>query len=265
MGWLFWFLVEKRRVNAFLSLGLWAIGMLICVLGKELDGFKDYLRPEINSIQVTPYDDWKFCAPDILTKELDINNLRYNEGVFDLANSTLRAPRPLTPLMQMGPASPTPSIVLMGDSHAQAAYFGLNRLCHDMNRPGVFLAITTMPFWDKEHYGNTNYYFNKGKGEAIMKWLEANPCLTHIVITQFWRKRLEEPAFMHWDKKVEPMTHELFYNSFREFIKRIHDMGRHVILVTPGPEIPLLSPTRYVRIATRKGEFPIDLTPLSCT
>ncbi len=264
LGWLFWFLVEKRKVNAYLTLGLWAVGMLFCVLGKELDGFKDYLRPEINSIQVTPYDDWKFCDPSVLTKELDVQNLRYNEGVFDLANSTIRAPRPITPLMQLGPASATPGLLLLGDSHAQSAYFGLNRLCHDMNHPGVFLSITTMPFWDKEHYGNTSYYFNKAKGEALMKWLEANPCITHVIIAQFWRKRLEEPIFVHWDKSREPMTNELFYNSFREFVKRIHVMGRHVILMAPGPEIPLNSPTRYIRIATRKGEADIDLAPVSC-
>ncbi len=266
LGYLFWFLVEKRRIHIGITLTVWGVGMLICVFGKSTEGFRDYLRPEINRIQVAPYDDWKFCSPETLSNKLDKKKLVYSEHLLlDLANTTLPIPRPITPLMQLGPASATPSVVLIGDSHAHSSYFGLNRLLHDINIPGAYLCTTTMPFWDKEYPSNTSYFFNKDKAEALMAWLEANPCITHVIIAQYWRLRLKEPQFMHWDLSTEPMTQKIFYDTLREFVKRIHDMNKHVILLSPCPEIPINSPTRFIRIATRKNQDNPDLSPISCT
>lgn len=42
-------------------------------------------------------------------------------------------------------------------------------------------------------------------------------------------------------------------------------MKRHVIIMGTGPEITCASPTRHVRIATRKGKVSMDMAPLTCT
>lgn len=264
LAWLFWFLVEKRKINLYLTLGLWITGLLLSIAGKSTDGFKDYLYPESNSIGLPVYNDWEFCAPEVLSAERDNKELRYSSGIMLLTNTTKRQPKTSTPVMQMGPASATPSLLLIGDSHAQAAYLGLNRLCHELNHPGAYLASIVLPFWDREIYVNESYYLNKNKGEAIMRWIEANPCVTHIMIAQFWRIR-ENKVHQHWDKSSEPMSLELYYKSLREFVKRIHDMGRHVIILNPGPEIPSKKPARYIRLAVRKGVTDMDLAPLTCT
>ncbi len=266
LGYLFWFLVEKRRIHGILALVLWGIGMFICVQGKSTKGFRDYLRPEINNIRVTPYDDWQLCDPNILTEKLDVVNLKYNEDIFNLANTTRRRPKTINPLLQMGPASASPSVVLIGDSHAQAAYFGMNRLCHEMNVSGVMLSTTVIPLWDYYIRSNSGYFFTEAKAEALMQWLEAHPCLTHVVIAQHWRHRMVSAPFVHWDKRIEPMTTEIYYNALKTFIKRIKDMNKQVILVGPGPEIPLRSPTRLIRLAMRKNNLDkVDMTPISCT
>jgi peptidoglycan/LPS O-acetylase OafA/YrhL len=264
LAWLFWFLVEKRKVNLYLALGLWITGLLLSIAGKSTNGFKDYLYPESNSIGIPTYNDWEFCAPEVLSTERDSKELRYSSGIMILTNTTKRQPKPSTPVMQMGPASATPSLLLIGDSHAQAAYLGLNRLCHELNHPGAYLSSIILPFWDREFYINESYYLNKAKGEAIMRWIEANPCITHVMIAQYWRIR-ENKVYQHWDLSSEPMTLDLYYKSLREFVMRIHNMGRHVIILNPGPEIPSKKPDRYIRLAVRKGITDIDLAPLTCT
>lgn len=266
LGYLFWFLIEKRRFPIILTLVLWGIGMFICVQGKSTKGFRDYLRPEINNIRITPCDDWKICNPSILSDKLDTDNLKYNEDIFNLANTTLRRPKTKSPLLQMGPESATPSVVLIGDSHAQAAYFGMNRLCHEMNLPGVMMSTTIIPLWDYHIYANSGYFFTEAKAEALLQWLEAHPCLTHVVLAQHWRYRMVSAPFTHWDKKVEPMTPEVYYNALKTFLKRIKELNKQIILIGPGPEIPLRSPTRLIRLATRRNNLDtVDMSPISCT
>lgn len=265
ISWSFWFLVEKRRISILLTLALWGIAMAMCVAGKEYEGFKDYLRPEINAIAVTPYDEWQACEPGTLDNDFDQKNLQMNKSFVDLANTSRRLPGTEALLLQMGPASKTPSLLLIGDSHAQSMYFGLNKICTELNHPGVLLCTTLMPFWDYQIRINSEYYYDQKKGEALMKWIKANPCITHIIIAQYWRTRRLATTVTHWDNTKEGMTNELMYKSLREFVKRIHDMNRHVILMGAGPEIPCTSPTQYIRVATRRGISEIDLEPLSCT
>lgn len=264
LGWLLWFLIEKRRINLYWTAGIWATTMVLCVLGKETEGFKDYLRPELNTINVTPYDEWKACEPGTLENEFNQKELRKNKSFLDLANTTRPLPPTEAMLLQMGPASKTPKVLLLGDSFGQAMYFGLNKLCGDLNTPGAFLCTTLVTLWDYHMYVNSEYCSLRGRNEAVMKWIEANPCITHVVLSQYWRSRYRD-TFVHWDGSVEPMTPDLYYNALREYAKRIHDMGRHVIVIGPGPEIEMQKPTRYSRITKRKGITDIDLGPLSCT
>ena len=265
ISWFFWFLVEKRKIGIICTLILWVLAMALCVAGKEYKGFKDYLRPELNAIQITPYDEWQACEPGTLDNDFDQKNLLMNRSFVDLANTSRRLPKTEAFLLQMGPASKTPHLLLVGDSHAQSMYFGLNKACTELNHPGVLLCSTIMPFWDLQAKLSSDYYFDQKKGEALMKWIKANPCITHVVIAQFWRTRSTSKTFTHWDNSREPMTHELLYQSLREFVKRIHDMDRHVILMGAGPEIPCSNPPRHIRISVRKGESEPDMAPLSCT
>ncbi len=265
LGWLFWHFVEKRKFKAYPTLALWAICMIICVLGKTLDEIKNKMHPEVQAIQHTHYDDWKFCDASTLANELDIENMPYNDNVFDLDRTSRKRPIPATPLMVMGPESPTPSLLLIGDSHANSAYFGLNRLCQEMNLPGVYHTATFIPMWDYEAHVSKTYFINKDKAEAFVKWLKANPCITHVIIAQFWRTRLNNPRFAHWNGKVDRMSKELMHHALRDFIKQIHDLGRHVILLGPTPETKCSNPLRHVRTAVRKGQNPLDLSLMTDT
>ena len=167
--------------------------------------------------------------------------------------------------MQMGTESTEPKVLLIGDSHAQASYYGLNKLCEDLNVPGVYLASIILPYWDRYHYLGETYFYNREKAEALIKWLEANPCITHVIISQFWRARLEVDEYIHWDNKREKMTEDLYFNSLREFLQRIKKLNRHVILVGPGPEIKDNALCRSIRLGARKGNSNINLAPISCT
>lgn len=264
LGWLLWFFIEKRRINIFWTIGLWALAMILCVIGKETDGFKDYLRPELNSIKITPYDEWQVCKPDTLANEFDQKAFCMSDSFAELAKTTLRLPKTDAMLLQMGPASPTPSVLLVGDSHAQSMYFGFNHLCRELNVPGAFICTTFVPLWDYYIYASPRYYSDQVKAEALLKWIEANPCITHVVLAQYWRWRYKE-TFLRWDGSKCKMTEDVYYTALREFVKRIHDMGRKVIIIGPGPEHKTKSPTRYMRIAVRKGYSNPDMGPLSCT
>ena len=264
LGYLFWRFVEKVNFKWYTVLIAYCVTLVLCIVGKSTNGFNKILRAELNTIQVGAYDDWEVCQPGTLANCLDSQKLPYTPAVFAIARTNRAIPDLSVPLLQMGVPSTTPSVVLMGDSHAQSAYFGLNQLCRDMNISGAYLSIITLPFWDMEHYGDERYYFNREKGEALMEWLKANPSVTHVVLAQYWRKRLVVPQFEHWDKTVEPMSAEVLENSLREFVKRIHNMGKQVIILGPTPEIPTTKPARYVRLQTRLHGGVVNEGPLSC-
>ncbi len=261
LGWLFWFLIEKRKVNIFLTLGLWVICILFCYAGKKTDGFRKYLHPEINAIDATPLDYSRKCAAGTLSSMIDNKGLLY----VNAANSNKPAPSSQTILLRMGEASLNPSVVLMGDSHAIVAYYGLDKVCQNLGISGAYLNIIALPFWDNECPGEDRYFFNKAKGEGIMAWLEANPSITHVIIAQYWRLRLMESTYIHWDGRQEPMSPELLCQSLRKFVQKIKAMNKQVILLAPGPELAVPSPTKYVRYAHRRNKLPIDPAPISCT
>lgn len=266
LAWLFWFLVEKRRINIYATLGLWGITMLCCILGKSTKGFRNYIYPEINNIRLTPYDDWKFCRPDVLLNQFDLSKFTYHNGVIRLLCSTIPAPStPLTPLMQMGPESMEPRIVLIGDSHSQAAYAGLNNLCTELNIPGVCLSSIILPNWDMQHYLNSAYFYDESKAEALLKWLEANPCITHVFVGQYWQGRLNAPVFMHWDSRKEPMSMEIYSKTLRDFVLRVRALNKHVVLIGPTPEIKSSSPCKHIRTNARKGALTKNMKQLTCT
>ena len=265
LSYAFWYLVEKRKCHPIGIIAMWGLGMLLCILGKNTQGYKEYLRADINNIEVAPYDGWEFCRSDVLADKLHQPGIVFSDGVFSLAQTTRPVPEIKTPLLQIGPASHTPSFVLIGDSHAHSAYFGLHELCKELNKPGVFLSTTTMPFWDWAYPSKSNYFFNREKAEAILDWLAAHPCITHVIIAQHWRLRLEEDKYIHWDMQHEKNTPELLTSALREFLRRLNDIGKHAILLGPGPELHVDSPTRHIRIATRTGQVPINLAPISCS
>lgn len=266
LAYLFWHLVEKRHFKLSTTLIMWALAMGFSVLGKSTQGYKDYLRADINKIQITPFNDWKVCGPNVLANGMDTKNLVFSKGIFTIGATTAALPTMETPLMPMGPESETPSIVLIGDSHAQSAYFGLNHVCKELNIPGAYMGAIITPFWDKELPGGSNYCFNQARAEALLAWLKANPSITHVVIAQHWRLRLERKnAFVHWDKTREALTFDLLYQSLRTFVQKVNELDKHVILLGPCPELPINSPTRHIRLCTRRGEQPFDLAPITST
>ncbi len=267
LAYAFWFLIEKRRINLWGTIALWGISLGFCILAKEKDGFKDYVYPEINKIRIAPYDDWQFCKDDVLNNHLDKEALVYNSGVLHLTYTTRKKPRnPSTLLMQLGPESQEPRILLIGDSHAQAAYAGMNQLCHELNIPGVCLSSIILPNWDMDYYLNSTYFYNQKKAEAFIKWLAATPSITHVFIGQYWRYHpLIDEHFIHWDSTKEPMTMELYSASLREFINRVKALGKHVVLIGPAPEIKNPNPSRFIRQQARRRNTDMNLETLSCS
>ena len=261
LGWLFWFLVEKRKVNIFLTAGLFVLTLILCYAGKKTNGFKEYIHTEINSIVTPSLTVSGSCAPGALTNELENRSFMY----ADPTDTSKPIPTAAYLLANVGVQSQHPTLVLIGDSHANAAWFGLDKVCRDMGIAGAYFKPTIIPFWDKEFHLKGSYFINKTKTEALMTWLGANPSITHVVIGQFWRFRLEEAEFIHWDKRREPMTAEIFYTALRDFIQRIHAMNKKVILLAPGPELAIPNPTKYIRNCLRRGLPSIDPAPISCT
>lgn len=254
LSYLFWRGVEKRRLNKYLVMGLWCISMLICALSKKTEGFKDYVYPELNSIHPDAYSAPILCKPDVLANKLDTTSLApYSPNATG------------SPLFQMGPESTTPSVILIGDSHAHIALYGLDKMLGRMNIPGAFVSSIILPFWDIQLHQNATYYYTKERAEALLQWLEANPSITHVVIAQYWSLRFVHRNLRNWDNSPVILTPETYYQHLRDFILQIKALNKHVILLGPAPKIPHKTPAQVVRIAKRKKQDPMDLSAISCT
>ena len=265
LSYLFWQGVEKRSYNKYLVIGLWGICMLICVLSKKTSGFKDYVYPELNDIRPGVYADWKFCEPGILANKLDTTKLVYNDNITILAGCQKKPKTDGQPLLQMGPESTTPSVILLGDSHAQSSFFGLDKMLGRMDVPGAFLSSTILPLWDVQLHQNKTYFCTEEKVKALLQWLEVNPSITHVVIAQYWSLRFAHKNLKRWDNSPVFLTPEIYYQHLRDFILQIKALNKHVILLGPVPEINHNAPAQVVRMAKRRKQDPMDLSPISCT
>lgn len=80
----------------------------------------------------------------------DKEAIKFNNNIFAFVSKTDFKGSAEPGLLQLGSPAKAPSIVLLGDSHASAAFCGLDAVCRELDISGIYVSSVISPFWNRE-------------------------------------------------------------------------------------------------------------------
>ena len=249
-----WFAVEKRRLPYRLWVPLCLLTLLLSIAGRKTDGFACF-HPSRESTELLPaYKNWAKAEPRFYQQSFNAAAICYSEGIFHLLEiPTDQSGAECPDALCMGNKDDAPTFVLLGDSHAQASYAGLDAFCKAHHRSGVYLTTIFSPFRNRTVPTCTlTYYCNREKVEAIERWLADNPHIRQVVVATFWEKRLQR-NLRDWDLQPADMSPEAQAACLREFLQHMQELGKQTILILPYPRFDR-NPLKHVRWLIRRGK-----------
>ncbi len=264
VAWLFYHAIEKRPARWLVLVPAYAASMALCVAGMSTDGFRDYIHSGAIQVSLPKYCGWEMPSDSDLYRGLDREMLVPSASLFKPNVGEDATTKPY--LLGLGEPANQLSFVLLGDSHAGAAYSGLNEACKRMGIGGVCLTTYTLPYWDWELpplKGNEDHFYNRAKAEALMSWLRQHPEIKSVVLSQYWEGRYLT-GWIDWDRKPVEQTPENYEASLRRFLSELKATGKEVIILAPTICLTQTDIPRFVR-AWLVGKPVGGLEGISCT
>lgn len=270
IGYLFYIAVESRKIGWLIFIPSYAIALALCVIGRETQGFKNYINADINKIQLIPAPTHEAVVvkdPKIY-QGFDKESFPFSPGILVEARNVNEIEHSKYILLHIGNSSKPPSFVLIGDSHAAASFYGMDVVCKKLGLSGIYVSSILFPFWDWElpdESGTHSYYCDRKKLTALLTWLKFHPEIKHVVIAQRWDWRYNMENRLNWDLKPIPNTEEVFLHSLREFMSRIQSMGKDVTVLGPILFIKSKNVAKFIRLSTRRSGLKGNWDLISCS
>lgn len=239
VAWGYWWGVEKRPFPWWLVVALWGVSFMVCKYGRSSSGFRAAFSWLETEPEIPTYPQWQRSDRDDLLSDIP-EDINVYTGYFYQGPQS-KEPLPPPRLLDLGDNSLPPSVVLLGDSHGDHFYAGLDNLFRERGISGVYLATIVCPFRDREYYIDPSYYWNDKKDKALMKWLKAHPELRCVVIAQWWASRFEK------EKRAD------IEDALRVFLRDLKEMGKQVILISDTPEFTSGLIHHYLKVLTIRG------------
>ena len=257
LGWLFWYLVERRKVSLYVLAGVWVLTLAAAYTLISTDGLKNYWNKESNGITLPSYDKLREEHDAAMLEEFNKKLIwHYGSWVTQTGAKVSKSKR-MRYMHRVGSKKTKPFFVVMGDSHAGHYMSGLDRLGRQHSFSGVGLTTIVIPFWDRAQLETTkDYFFTKEKAEAIWHWLKKHPEITHVIIGQTWVRA--SSLNLDWNLKKVPAKVESNLPMLREFCQQLKAIGKKVIVIGPEPRFAERTPMRYFRYLKRNNLSSID-------
>ncbi len=264
LGYLFYRWVEKRPAGWKALLILYVLATAMCIVCRKTNGFRS--ADETEGFEKVPGAE--ACTLAHVHEGFNPELFPYFSWVEHYTVRSNPQQPPASTILHLGATDAPPTVVLFGDSHAAAAYPGVDAVLREMGVSGVYISSLVFPFWDRETPNSfAGYPCGRQKIEAFMHWLRQHPEIRHLVINTRWKGWIEITKGIDWDKKTFTITDEDSTRRLRRFILEMNAMGKNVILLGPTPYIEQTNPPRVTRSARRWGFELSDehRQSLSCT
>lgn len=256
-------LIEKKRFHLITACFLWGGVFATAVLFIKLPALRTYIPNR--SVQY-PGLTAPVLRPAPRYDDIDADVVKYHSGVLSILQETNKqAPRSL--LYQVGSPDATPEFVLIGDSNAMHLFAGLDAICKDTNKAGIYINSIFIPFWEMECGMDCVYQCGPAKFQAFFNWLDKHKEITHIIVGQYWEWRFGESWKLQNKEGKEVCDYPSKVQALRNFCRQVRLHGREIILIAPAPNLEHLSKKdtesnllKHKRIRDMKGEAPDFLT-----
>lgn len=250
-GYGLWYFIEKRAFPFSVVILLTGGSFAFAVTLTKADTIRDRI-PE----SLAPY-------PQYLPSEQTVNKAFYqglntqtvftDKGLLAILRNQRDGDYRL--LMPIGNQKTEPDFLLIGDSNAQHLYAGMDKVLREGPRSGIFLCSRLYPLWGKTDADQT---CDEAKIRDFLAYLEQQPKLKTIIISQLWAKRLND-ELIDWNTKEHTRQFSENTRAFLDFCEEIRKRGKKIVLVAPIPRLydtTMLNPLAYKRMAILKQEVP---------
>lgn len=252
-AWCFCRAVEKRRFTLRMAVLIWGTAMAAALVGKGTHGLQNIWDKDINAVRLQEYTDYQINMDASLGVGFDADALLPEQGWLHLSQPDRKVHLPAMelPLVHLGPQG-TARFVLIGDSHAQALYMGMDAAAGELGIPGVFLGSIIEPFINRTCPPIARgYYYNREKALALFRWLDSHPEIENVVIAIRWTKLMQRD--LDWDMHAVPPTTESNGAALREFCTRLRSHGKKITIWAPLPSFEGAKTVSYARWLKRHG------------
>ena len=254
LSYLFYVGVEKRKITMLRSI-FYEVG---CILLCVFCFFYDVRRVSSSALE-RQYRDWRVCKSLLLRNGLNVSILKPHIGWYVLSVGTGIMKTLDPPLLHLGDVEQEPHFVLIGDSHAEASWMGLDMICREEKLSGVFLTSIMIPLWNRAVYGGNAYSYDRVKAEAFMQWMQVQPQIKTVVIDQLWQRLNRESK--DWNGKHLEPDFDSNAAAFKEFCLRLRSIGKEIVVIGPLPMFATNRIAGYARSLKRNMEH----TDIVCT
>lgn len=258
-------IVEQRKM-ALKS----CLGVLLCSVGCVsvliyTDGMRDYLHAEANAVRPTLYGELprsRHVKSGPLFDSLPDFRMETHHGGFGPYQNWGES---IPLLYEIGNQPENADFVLIGDSHAEALYPGLDVAAKKHGWNGAYLHTYVIPFENVFSEHRPYQRWDREKSESLFRYFERNPQIKTVLLANYWRPRFRH-SYMNWDGEIVNLASEEQLNDdcLREFLEKLRAQGKKVIIFTDVPTMPERYPAIYIRRQKLYGE-PWDEARLICS
>ena len=241
-GWVMRKTVEKHTWPLVPLAVLWSVTMLLCLVGRFTDGFRNIVPSQ--QLEIPKYT-WALTRDEYLRADWD-DKLEFADDVlrFVGADPLKDTSKRVVPLLLMGDQNNEATIALIGDSHAAHHYAGMDAVCRKEQLGGVYCATSFSPF------DRVKSIDLLPRERALLKWLDDHPEIRNVVISLRWTAYLHSMADTFGKKKETELQ---YAGVLRDFCKELNDMGKSVIVIGPEPEFNMGPIQNYSKTLALRG------------
>lgn len=258
-------LVEKRKISGMCTAAAFAVVAAMAAVLVGTEGLKEYIYPRVNAVEVERYGEHEDCRP--VTKGRLYDSLpafrqeTHHGGFGPMQYWGERIPL----LYAIGKQDKEPDFLLLGDSHAESLYPGFDVLAREQGWNGAYLHTYVIPL--ENVYAEFRPYqrWDREKAAELLSYLERNPGIRTVFVANFWRDRFYS-VYCDWNGKLMAASadEERNYTTLYAFLKRIQQLGKHIVVFSDVPQMPETGLQNYIQGQLMYGQA-LDESKLTCT
>lgn len=173
---------------------------------------------------------------------------------WEACKERLEDPAELDSLCRIGADSSEPGFLFWGDSHARSLAAGINLSAMRNGAAGVFATRNACPplrNMDRPERTECNEF-----NVAIVDYVSRHPDIRTVIIAARWTLSVKGTRYKDEDGSLVELvdvtapagdsrtSRELFDAGLRGTVSALHDLGKHVVIVGPVPEVGYSVPAK---------------------
>lgn len=257
--------VEKRQVK-MPACSIWM--MLGCVMTWSLiiaEGFPNMIHASVNAVSAKLYAETGKCRDlheGVLYESLPKFRQETHHGGFGpMQNYGETIPL----LYGIGPHPENGDFLLIGDSHAEALYPGLDVWAKKVGCSGAYLHTYVTPLDDVYLEGRPYQRWDRKKCNDLYEYLKRNKQIKTVFVANYFSVRFRK-CYVDWsgEKRVLSESNRYNYACFYNFLKKVQETGKNIVVFSDVPTLELHDLQVYLKRQLLYGRA-IDMSKLTCS